>query len=544
MLAHTNDRRRMHLARMTAERLREQAFRDWVARAHRNGQLHEEVNDSSMLAEMVAMRALRSELLDKEPAGRKPLDFATAKARIPELIAKKAGSLHGPLEPGRKAGLQLVRAVEEAMADPKVFGTLSIETALRQVRPKQRTRGTVDTRAPANPTADDQQRLAALVRHIAPDAQPQVETGQSAGAGVCRDDGPANAAQADAERKELVPEKTLRIGTEAQPPIGHKADARLTASVGPNAFHAGTKPKPAAVVGAKRTAPARKGRGWVFRVALPLACVLISFGVAQVALHVIARKEIAAERLFIEARASELKLRATVPGSAQACLETVPVSSNETACERVLFATPEAVAAALSYVSAQLSLLADATNYAQRGGVGHAGLITRLRSALEADRFGFVAHVLAERDECTSWRCAAFAFLSDPGRVSVNLAEATFDRYMRRHSENWADATKPAAEPAGSLPRSADGASANAAVAARTPSRDLFFPSAASIPPVNIMVAEPAIPVPVSAKPSASGNSAAAPAPTATPTRRSAQPAPSMRQPTNLQPTNLLPQNH
>src|SRR3954454_12762615 len=104
MLAHTNDRRRMHVARMTAERLREQAFREWVARAHRNGQLQEEINDSTMLAEMVALRALRSELLN-EVTARKPLDIAAAKARIPDLIAKKTGSLHGPLEPGRKAGL-------------------------------------------------------------------------------------------------------------------------------------------------------------------------------------------------------------------------------------------------------------------------------------------------------------------------------------------------------------------------------------------------------------------------------------------------------
>ena len=72
-----------------------------------------------------------------------------------------------------------------------------------------------------------------------------------------------------------------------------------------------------------------------------------------------------------------------------------------------MFASPEAVAAAVKYVTAQLALLDDGTAYAQRGDASYAAELAPLRTAIELDRFGLVAQVLKEREGCTVDRCDA-----------------------------------------------------------------------------------------------------------------------------------------
>src|SRR5438128_2395948 len=64
-------------------------------------------------------------------------------------------------------------------------------------------------------------------------------------------------------------------------------------------------------------------------------------------------------RRALEARANELTLRALEPGSTLACLDGVVNPTIEDACEKALFASPEKIAAAVSYVDARLALLAD-----------------------------------------------------------------------------------------------------------------------------------------------------------------------------------------
>ena len=54
------------------------------------------------------------------------------------------------------------------------------------------------------------------------------------------------------------------------------------------------------------------------------------------------------------------------------------------------------------------------------------------RRAIELDRFGIAAHVLAERDGCTAERCAAFAFLTDSGVLKANMKAQAFDQYVSR----------------------------------------------------------------------------------------------------------------
>jgi hypothetical protein len=214
-------------------------------------------------------------------------------------------------------------------------------------------------------------------------------------------------------------------------------------------------------------------------------------------------REYAAERRALDARATELTARAIAPGSALACLNAVGNETVETACEQALFASPQAAAAAVAYVDARLTLLADGLDYASRNR-SYASELDRPRRALEADRFGIVAHVLASRG-CTADDCAAFKLMQDTTRVRANLKERLFGARVAQYAGNWpanAVATASAAAPA-PVPTAPSGASS-------APATSKFsFPSSASIPPVSIMSPEPADTAPTS---NASGASAARPA--------------------------------
>jgi len=193
----------------------------------------------------------------------------------------------------------------------------------------------------------------------------------------------------------------------------------------------------------------------------------------------LAGRDRAADERALNARVFELATRAFMPGSALGCLDPIVDETMEAACEKTIFASPEATAAAMSYVAAQLAVLASAREV---GGQAADPGILALRRALEADRFGLVAHVLAARDGCTAEECSAFAWLGDTSRIKVHLAERPFESRLKAYSGNWPSAGSRAV--ATSAPPSTPG------TAARVPN-NLYFPSASSIPPVNIMTAEP-----------------------------------------------------
>jgi hypothetical protein len=198
-----------------------------------------------------------------------------------------------------------------------------------------------------------------------------------------------------------------------------------------------------------------------------------------------------AERRGIELRAAQLNAQALVPGSPLACLDGVAGDTVEAACEKALFASPAAVASATSYVAARVALLADIVRYNNHGGHNLDDLLTPLRRSLEADRFGFVAHIFAMRGNCASDRCAALALLSDPTRVRTNLSAQTLDRYLDHYASAWAQqADVPVADAAATssagTPSTALGLAGQKKVVI-----DADFPSAASIPAVSIMNPEP-----------------------------------------------------
>jgi hypothetical protein len=225
-----------------------------------------------------------------------------------------------------------------------------------------------------------------------------------------------------------------------------------------------------------------------------------------------ARRDLEAEQRALDTRAFELATRAFMPGSALGCLDAIAGEAVEGACERALFASPEATAAAVSYVAAQLSLLASARDLGRPGRTNSATLA--LRRAVEADRFGIVAHVLAVRDGCAPDQCSAFAWLRDTSRINVNLAERPFEARLKTYAASW-----PAVgsrEVASTPPSSAPSA------AAKVPN-NLYFPSAKSIPPVNIMTAEPP---PVQRQPQDTTGAAEAATPPRRPPQAGSQPRP------------------
>jgi hypothetical protein len=135
--------------------------------------------------------------------------------------------------------------------------------------------------------------------------------------------------------------------------------------------------------------------------------------------------DLAAERRALDARAFELSSLALMRGSALSCLNVNAGNTDEASCERALFATPEATASAISYVAAQVALLADGTAFAQRE-PSYLPTLSYLRRTLESDRFGLVAHALSARRDCTPDRCVEFALLNESARVRANLFERSY----------------------------------------------------------------------------------------------------------------------
>ena len=223
--------------------------------------------------------------------------------------------------------------------------------------------------------------------------------------------------------------------------------------------------------------------GGLFRALRVAAAGLIVGGFAWFALDRWVQHEYAVERRALDARANELTQRALAAGSPLACLDAVANPALEAACEKVLYASPETTSASIAYVDAKLRLLADGMAYAARD-PAYAPTLERLRRGLEADRYGMVAQALASRG-CTPDACPALRLLHDPERVVSNMRERTFDANVVLHAGVWwPEATALAAVPP------AERTPPPAGTTATAPSR-FEFPSAASIPAVSIMNAEP-----------------------------------------------------
>jgi hypothetical protein len=221
----------------------------------------------------------------------------------------------------------------------------------------------------------------------------------------------------------------------------------------------------------------------------------------------------AAERRALDDRKTALMAGSIAPGSALSCLDELAGDAVEAACEKAVFASPEAVAAGVKYVTAQLALLNDGSAYAERGDASYAAELVPLRTALELDRFGLVAHALGDQG-CTADRCDALMRFRDSSKVLANLRGHTFEEQVKKYTAVWnaprpAEGLVAAAGPPVALP----GAQPPGTVAPR-----YDFPSSKSIPPVSIMAPEGAPPrePPPPREPAAAPEQSAAVAPAGT----------------------------
>jgi len=225
------------------------------------------------------------------------------------------------------------------------------------------------------------------------------------------------------------------------------------------------------------------------------------------------------QRQQLERRAEALSTQAFTPGSPLSCLDALGADSLAAACERDIFASPRSVATAISYTAARAALLADVEAYAARTQGNVDDLLLPLRRSLEADTFGLLAHVLATQDGCTVQSCRAFALLRDASHVRANLSDATLAHYLEHYLPVWAKAAETTVAEVKQM-QPAPPAAGQRVI-------NIDFPSAASIPAINIMNPEPKGPV----LPGAAAAAASSPNP----------PAPSSSRRTHKQAANPRP---
>src|SRR5438067_348301 len=188
--------------------------------------------------------------------------------------------------------------------------------------------------------------------------------------------------------------------------------------------------------------------GLIFRVAVIVIAVVFGWTYINRA----SERDRADERRALDQRAADLVGRAVAPGSAIACLEATNTETVEGACERAVFASPATVAAATAYLSARLSLLADAHEYTSRRDQSYESTIAGLRRTIAADRYGLASQVLSVRDGCTADACDAFGLVYDDKRLRANIKDRLFDVTVARYAVNWPMRTRPLASSGGNTP--------------------------------------------------------------------------------------------
>ena len=193
---------------------------------------------------------------------------------------------------------------------------------------------------------------------------------------------------------------------------------------------------------------------------------------------------------------------------ALSCIDDLAGESVEAACEKPLFGSAESAAAAVSYAAGRLSRLVALGDVAAANKIMTPEL-EALRQSIERDRYGLVAYVLVARDHCKPSDCAAFESLTDHNQIAANMEERTYDGLISRYAASW---NAPAA-PQAALPLPVPSGKPTTA----------DFPSSASIPPVNIMTAEPPLATSPALRPASSAANAPSAAPRPVPSAVNAQ---------------------
>lgn len=176
---------------------------------------------------------------------------------------------------------------------------------------------------------------------------------------------------------------------------------------------------------------------------------------------------------------------------ALSCIDDLAGDAVEDGCEKALFGTPDATAAAVSYAASEIDRLKSYGDVAAANRVMSPEL-QALRRAVERDRYGLVAYVLVARDRCTPTDCAAFQSLTDHNQLVANMEERIYEGRVSRYATAWSTSPAAPAPAAAAAVSTVPGMPAMPASVPTGKPTNAEFPTSASIPPVNIMTPEPA----------------------------------------------------
>ena len=126
----------------------------------------------------------------------------------------------------------------------------------------------------------------------------------------------------------------------------------------------------------------------------------------------------------------------TVSLPSLSCVDDIAGDAVAAACEKAVFASADATAAAVNHMAQMITRL---TSYGDAATAQKTMTpeLQGLRKAIERDRYGLVAQVLLARDRCTPTQCPAFRFLTDNHQIITNMDEHAYDVLVSRYAAAW-----------------------------------------------------------------------------------------------------------
>src|SRR4051795_2809207 len=136
---------------------------------------------------------------------------------------------------------------------------------------------------------------------------------------------------------------------------------------------------------------------------------------------------------------------------AMSCIDDLAGETALTACEKALFGSADAAAAAVSYAAARITQL---TSFGDVAGANKnmTPELATLRRSIERDRYGLMAYVLSARDRCQPAQCAVYRSLTDHNQIAANMDERVYEGLILRYSPSWNAPATPAAAATAALP--------------------------------------------------------------------------------------------
>src|SRR3954454_11897473 len=136
------------------------------------------------------------------------------------------------------------------------------------------------------------------------------------------------------------------------------------------------------------------------------------------------------------ARGTTVSRAATASLPALSCIDDLAGETVLAACEKILFGSADAAAAAVSYAAARITELTGFGDVVAANKAMTPELQT-LRQSVERDRYGLMAYVLSVRDHCQPGDCAAYRSLTDHNHIAANMDERVYEGLIARYSSSW-----------------------------------------------------------------------------------------------------------